>query len=60
MEGDGEVTPVCLVASTDGFVARLGGGGGAGFGVTTAVAALLYSSSSDELGEEDRDCGAES
>ena len=58
MKGAADVTPVWLAASTDGFVARLGGGGG--FGVTTAVAALLYNSSSDELGEEDRECGAES
>ena len=58
--GAGEVTPVWLAASIEGFVARLGGGGGGGFGVTTAVAALLYSSSSEELGEEDRECGDES
>ena len=60
MEGAGDVTPLWLAASTDGFVARLGGGGGGSLGVTTAVAALLYSSSSDELGEEDRECEAES
>lgn len=60
MEGGGEVMPVWLAASADGFVARLGGGGGGGFGVSTAVAALLYSSSSDEFGEDDRECGDES
>jgi hypothetical protein len=60
MGGPGEVMPAWLAASTEGFVARLGGGGGGGFGVTIAVAALLYSSSSEELGEEDRECGAES
>ena len=60
MGGAGDVALLWLAASTDGFVARLGGGGGGSFGVMTAVAALLYSSSSDEFGEEDRECGAES
>lgn len=60
VEGAGEVTPVWLAASANGFVTRLGGGGGGDFGVTTAVAALLYSSSSDEFGEDDREYGDES